>query len=43
MMVLCGLGQEFKSWQGLKFLWKFVTLIISSLYLFGCILCSMIY
>lgn len=26
MMVPCRPGQEFKSWQGLKFLWEFITL-----------------
>lgn len=27
MVVHCGPGQEFKSRQGLKFLWEFITLI----------------
>lgn len=30
MVVLCGPGQEFKSWQGLKFMWELVTLIHGS-------------
>ena len=30
MVVLCGPGQEFKSWQGLKFMWELVRLIHGS-------------